>query len=126
MSFTSFTFLRISSLACSSAVRSTVSRMMSSKYKSTVSWWICTTCSREGEKKQQHTPTRRYPARATSAAIGDAGTHLSEDLVALPEDALLLLPPPALLRLPHATVPLGQQREGVDAALLLQVDQTLG
>lgn len=53
-------------------------------------------------------------------------THLSKDLISFSEYALLHLSPPALLRLPHATVPLGQQREGVDSALLLQVNQPLG
>lgn len=44
MSLTSCACLWISSLACWSAVCSMVPKMTSSKYKSTVSWWTCTTC----------------------------------------------------------------------------------
>ncbi|TNN59292.1 hypothetical protein EYF80_030479 [Liparis tanakae] len=56
----------------------------------------------------------------------DTCTHLSEDLVFFSASALLYLPPPALLGLSEAAVSFRQQCEGVDPALLLEMNQLLG
>lgn len=52
--------------------------------------------------------------------------YLSEDLVLFSASALLLLPPPAFLGLPSAALPVRQQGESMEPALLLETDHLFG
>lgn len=84
MSLTSLATLRISSRACWSAVISMVSRMMSSKYKSTVSWWTLTTYQTHTHTRDTIRLGRTFSIRRTSRKIWSSSLRRRSSACLLP------------------------------------------